>query len=304
MLNQPLKPMLLQPLHPSQINKGYKSSLKWDGFRILIHYDHGAVRAFTRHGTEVTLRFPELMNIKLPVKTAILDGECIAFDLTQAKDQPPKLWWDDAMARFNTKKESAVKQITRTLRAHFPLWDILFLNGKPLLNTSFMQRREALMAAVENSESLSITPLYDDGEALFLKAKELGLEGIVQYNPDAPIYLNTRSKNMVKIKAYQYITCQISSVRLKGGFGWGLTVDGRYVGVLEFPPSTEVLREFNKVSKQLIRHEHKSWMYIEPVLSCKIKFQCFTKEGKLRSPKFEEFCTPILCNEKAQDILY
>jgi len=39
--------------------------------------------------------------------------------------------------------------------------------------------------------------LYDDGQALFLKAKELGLEGICQYNPDTPLQLDTRSKNMV-----------------------------------------------------------------------------------------------------------
>jgi ATP-dependent DNA ligase len=293
MLNQPLKPMLLQPLQPTQIKKDWKSSLKWDGFRILIHYDHGAVRAFTRHGTEVTLRFPELANIKLPVKTAILDGECIAFDLTQPKDQPPKLWWDDAMARFNTKKESAVRQIATTLRAHFPLWDILFLDGKSMLKMGFMQRREALTAVVNPSETLSITPLYDDGETLFLKAKELGLEGICQYNPNAHMILDARSKNVVKVKAYQYVLCQVASVRLKGGFGWGLSINGSYVGVMEFPPSSDVIREFNQMSKQLIRGEKKGWRFLDPVISCKVKFQCFTKDGKLRSPKFEEFCTPI-----------
>ncbi|WP_077997768.1 ATP-dependent DNA ligase [Paenibacillus larvae] len=120
MLNQPLKPMLLHPLQPNQIKKNWKSSLKWDGFRSLIHYDNGKVRAFTRQGTDITSRFPELTKIRLPVKTAILDGECIVFDLTQPKDQPQKYWWDDAMTRFNTKNEAAVKRIASTLRAHFP----------------------------------------------------------------------------------------------------------------------------------------------------------------------------------------
>ncbi|WP_420831148.1 hypothetical protein [Paenibacillus artemisiicola] len=57
--------MLLQPIQPSEIKKGWKSSLKWDGFRIIIHYDHGSIRVFSRHGTEVTDRFPELQHIKL-----------------------------------------------------------------------------------------------------------------------------------------------------------------------------------------------------------------------------------------------
>ncbi|MCY9749075.1 DNA ligase [Paenibacillus larvae] len=267
--------------------------MKWDGFRSLIHYDNGKVRAFTRQGTDITSRFPELTKIRLPVKTAILDGECIVFDLTQPKDQPQKYWWDDAMTRFNTKNEAAVKRIASTLRAHFPLWDILYLDGVPMLDKSFMERREALSAIVQRSETLSVTPLYDDGQALFLKAKELGLEGICQYNPDAPLQLDTRSKNMVKVKAYQYITCQIASIRLKGGFGWGLTVNGKYVGVIEFPPSSDVIRAFNQISRQLVRGENKDWCFLEPVISCKVKFQCFTKDGKLRSPKFEEFCTPI-----------
>lgn len=294
MLNQSIKPMLLHPLQPNQIKKWNTNSLKWDGFRSLIHYDYGKVRAFTRHGTEITSRFPELAYIKLPIKTAILDGECIVFDLTQPTDQPPKYWWDDAMTRFNTKKESAVKQIATKLKAHFPLWDILYLNGTPMLKKSFMERRETLSSVVKASETLSVTPLYEDGKKLFLKAKELGLEGIVQYSPEASIQLGTRSKNMVKVKAYQYVICQIASTRLKGGFGWGLTINGRYAGVLEFPPNSDVIRAFNHISKQLIRTENKGWRYLDPIISCKVKFQCFTKDGKLRSPKFEEFCTPTL----------
>ncbi|QOS77204.1 hypothetical protein JNUCC31_20635 [Paenibacillus sp. JNUCC31] len=62
MLNQSIKPMLLYPLQPNQIKSWKNNSLKWDGFRILIHYDDGKVRAFSKHGTEITSRFPELLN--------------------------------------------------------------------------------------------------------------------------------------------------------------------------------------------------------------------------------------------------
>jgi ATP-dependent DNA ligase len=286
--------MLLQPLLPVEIKKCWGSSLKWDGFRILIHYDHGKVRAFSRHGTEVTDRFPELMQITLPVKTAILDGECIVFDLSQPLGQPHKLWWDDAMTRFNTKKARVVKQISQTLRAHFPLWDVLYVDGQSLLKKSFLERRDTLNAFVKSSNEISVTPIYEDGEDIFLKAKQLGLEGIVQYNPNALYYLDSRPKDViVKVKAYQYAICQISSTRRNGKFGWGLTMNGKYVGVMEFPPQTDAIRAFNKDSKHLIRGENKDWIFLEPLLSCRVKFQCFTKEGKLRSPKFEQFCTPL-----------
>lgn len=295
MLNESIKPMLLYPLQTDQIKSWKYNSLKWDGFRTLIHYDHGRVRAFSRHGTEITLRFPELLNISLPVKSAILDGECIVFDLTQPKDQSPKYWWDDAMARFNTKTEAGVKRIVTTLPAHFPLWDILYLNGKSLIHKSFKERREVLELVVKRSETLSVTPLYDNGHELFLKAKDLGLEGVCQYNGDAKMILDARSEDLqVKVKAYNWITCQIESTRINGAFGWGLSVEGKHVGILEFPPGSKELLAFNQISKQLTRGESKGWRYFEPLISCKIKFQCFTKTGKLRSPKFEEFCTTIV----------
>lgn len=291
MLNQPIKPMLLQPLQPEQIKPGWKSSLKWDGFRIIIHYELGKVRAFTRHGTEVTDRFPELQDIKLFAKSAILDGECIAFDLTQPAGQPPKLWWDDAMTRFNTKKPSAVRQIMRTLKAHFPVWDIIWLNGESLVKKTFMERRELLQAVVPSSETISITPLYDDGKQLFLNAQQQGLEGVVQYRDSSIIHLNARPQNaMYKIKAYHSEIFQITSIRT-GSFGWGLQQEGRYVGVIEFPPTKEIVRAFRAIAKQIKTGENKDWIYVEPVISCRVKFQCFTKDGKLRSPKFEHFCT-------------
>ncbi|QOS82566.1 hypothetical protein JNUCC31_20640 [Paenibacillus sp. JNUCC31] len=92
--------------------------------------------------------------VKLPVKSAILDGECIVFGLTQPKDQPPKYWWDDSMARFNTKIESEVKRIVTTLRARFPLWDILYLNGEPIiqktrLKNSVLRVRVSIMRMLQ-----------------------------------------------------------------------------------------------------------------------------------------------------------
>jgi DNA ligase 1 len=292
MLNKPLKPMLLQP-SPNVVTKtGWYHSIKWDGFRVFIHYDNGKSRAFTRHGNEITSSFyPELSRIKLPVRNAILDGECICFDQST---NPPKPCWEDVMARFHTKKELAVKHLSQSMPAHFPVWDVLLVDDKLIIKSSFINRREVLERIVPPSDVLSVTPLYQDGEHLFLRAKELGLEGICSYNgnpgPKSYYYLDSRPKDVwVKTKAYQYATCQVTSIR-KNKFGWGLSINGKYVGVLEFPPPTSVTQEFYKIANQIVCSENKDWIFLEPLLSCKIKFQCYTKDGKLRSPKFEEFC--------------
>lgn len=282
--------MLLQP-SPDVIDKTeWYHSLKWDGFRVLIHYDNGKCRAFTRHGNEITSSFyPELSRIKLPIRNAILDGEAICLDQST---QPPKPCWDDVMTRFHTKNEYSIKRLAQTMPVHFPVWDVLLIDDKPLLKSSFINRREALESIVPTSEVMSVTPLYQDGKQLFLRAKELGLEGICSYNgkPGASsyYYLDSRPKDVwVKTKAYQYAICQITSIRKKE-FGWGLSINGTYVGVLEFPPPSNVTKEFYQVAKQITRSENKDWIFLDPLLSCKIKFQCYSKKGKLRSPKLEE----------------
>jgi len=121
--------------------------------------------------------------------------------------------------------------------------------------------------------------------------QQQGLEGIVQYNGNATYHLDSRPQNViVKVKAYQYATCQISSIR-KSEFGWGLQMDGKYVGVIEFPPPKEFIQAFRSISRQIVIGENKDWIFLEPVLSCRVKFQCYSKDGKLRSPKFENFCS-------------
>ncbi|MEN1990752.1 hypothetical protein [Paenibacillus hubeiensis] len=147
---------------------------------------------------------------------------------------------------------------------------------------TFDKKRELLQTLLTPSGTISITPLYDDGLQLFLRVKQQGLECIVQYNSDAPYFLNARPKDVItKIKVYQYVTCQVSATR-KGVFGWGLQMDGKYVGIVEFPPHRNILSKFHYELKKLVRND------LEPVLSCKVRFQCFTKDGKLRSPIIEE----------------
>ncbi|MFC5470839.1 hypothetical protein ACFPPD_19300 [Cohnella suwonensis] len=138
-----------------------------------------------------------------------------------------------------------------------------------------------------------ISRSYANAEQLFQYTKDNGLEGTVNYNgtigPKSYYYMDARPDNVwVKTKNYQHAVCQISAIR-KGKFGWGLMIDGRYVGVLEFPPSASEKKAFFNVAKQIIRGENKEWIQLDPLLSCKIKYQCLTKKGLLRSPVFEGF---------------
>nr|WP_231978243.1 hypothetical protein [Mycobacterium sp. E3298] len=260
--------------------------VKWDGFRILIHYDNGSVRTWTREGNEVTDRFPELQRIRLNCKTAILDGECICF-------YEGKPSWEDSITRLLTKNAAKVNTLTKTMPAHFVVWDIILCDGGDLTSSSLLDRLGILQDIVTPSDALSATSMSKDGLGLFENVQSLGLEGIVSKNISNTVksryYIDSRPQNVwVKTKNYQYDTFQITGIRKKE-FGWSLSSDGEYRGVIEFPPSSEARKAFFRIAKQIKTGENRDWIFLDPVISCKVKYQSLTRSGKLRSPTFQEF---------------
>jgi DNA ligase-1 len=64
--------------------------------------------------------------------------------------------------------------------------------------------------------------------------------------------------------------------------------EGKYRGILEFVPPDE-RKAFYQVSKQLIQSENKNYIYLDTRIQCRVKFQCLSKKGLMRSASFVEF---------------
>lgn len=285
-LNVPFTPMTLKKSDIIPKDKNYIHQFKWDGHRGIIHYNQGLVRLFTREKNLIT-NYPEISSIQLPVKNCILDGECIVLD---NKKNPPLPCFESIMTRFHTKKDISVKRLLNSLPIHYVVWDIIYLNDKLLNKTPLHERIKILESIIKPSSKISITPSYNDGDLLYNNIVSIGAEGVVSKHRDS-IYVSGSASNKnvwYKIKNYQYTTAVIIGYRKKE-FGWGLSVDGKFAGVLEFSPMRKYLQEFYQNSKGLITKENREWVYLEPEIKCRIKFQCFTKDGKLRSPYFIEF---------------
>lgn len=259
----------------------YINQLKWDGFRCLFHYDRGQVRLFTRHQNECTVQFPEMKNVQLDVKNVILDGEMIVLDSNNIP------CFESVMSRFQASNELSVKRGSKTLPAHFVAYDILYLNDQNITKLPLEERLEYLYNTVHLSKEISASENYDDGDKLFNSIAEMGLEGIVSKRKGSTYTLDYRSYDWLKIKNYQYETVTIGALRKKD-FGWSLLHGDKYVGVMEFVPSDE-RKAFLEISKQLRKGEDKDWIYLEPLIKCKVKFQSYTKKGLMRSPSFVKF---------------
>jgi DNA ligase-1 len=147
---------------------------------------------------------------------------------------------------------------------------------------------ELLHELVSSNDLLSVVQSHDDGEALYESVKAAGLEGIVSKRRNSRYLLDHRSKDWLKLKNYQFDEVTISGIR-KNEFGCSLQFeDGRYAGICEFVPP-EARAVFRQISKQLVQSEDQSWTHLEPLIRCRVKYQCLTHSGLLRSPSFVEF---------------
>lgn len=278
MLNTLIKPMLLHK-SDSPPSGDLIHQLKFDGFRCLLHYNQGQIRLFTRHQNECTAQFPEILP-NLNCSTAIIDGEMVVMD-------GMKPCWESVMKRFQTTNPMSIKHLMTTLTAHFVAFDIIYVNNQSVASMPLIDRLNILEPIVQPSNSISICPSSSDGQRLFNRVKELGLEGICSKDLSSPYLLDTRSDYWLKTKNYLYETVTITGIRKKE-FAWSLSKDGEYVGTMEFV-TPEARKAFYHISKQITVKDTDDWRYVQPVIKCKVKFQSYTKSGLMRSPSFVEF---------------
>lgn len=260
-------------------NGNFVYQLKMDGIRCILSYDEGNSKLFTRHQNECTAQFTEIRP-SLPIKNAVFDGEMVVMNGI-------KPCFESVMQRLQTKNEQQIKHLSRTLPSHFVAFDILYLNGRDLTKLPLNERLEILNSVISPSNEISICPSSNDGIGLFNRTQELGLEGIVSKDLDSPYLLDTRSHHWLKTKAYLYEIVSIYGIR-KGEFGWSLSKDGQHLGIMEFVP-IEARKKFYQVSDHIISKDTDKWRYVQPLIKCEVKFQCYTKTGLLRSPSFVRF---------------
>lgn len=286
MLNQPFEPMILRKSEQVIRDNRYIHQFKWDGHRLLLHYERGKVRLFTREKNECTIQYPELKAIQLPIDSCILDGECIVIDKTS---NPPMPSFEDVMTRFHSSKAMSIKKLMKDIPVHFVVWDMIFLNGRSICDLPLADRLELLNQIISNNDSISITPSYNDGQSLFRNVVKIGGEGIVSKPSNSKYKFGSCSDENAwyKTKNYQFEVVQVGAIRKKK-FGWSLLHNDNYVGMLEFPPSKEISRAFYNFAKQITTKETGDWIILQPLISIKVKFQCYTREGKMRSPSFVE----------------
>ncbi len=168
-LFKPIKPMMADAAKIEDLKGKYAVEYKFDGIRIQIHIGN-KIKIFSRNLREITGFLPEIVEDFSSIeKEVILDGEVIAF---HKKPLP----FQYLMRKFRIKNKIDIPIKTF-------IFDILFLDGKELIDLEYRKRWEILKDITSNFKNLLpphiTTTKISEIKKFFDDAVKKGYEGIV-----------------------------------------------------------------------------------------------------------------------------
>ena len=121
-----------------------------------------------------------LAMLAITTPDAVLDGEICSLD-------------DEGRSRFSLLQEGGGIPV-------LALFDLLELEGEPLVDLPLQERRERLQQVVGSDGGVIVSPQFDDGPALLAAARQQGLEGVVAKKVDSQYKPGRRSPEWHKLK--------------------------------------------------------------------------------------------------------
>jgi bifunctional non-homologous end joining protein LigD len=250
---------------------------KLDGIRCLAF----GTRLESRNGLSLNGRFPTIAEA-LAGSTSTLDGEVVAFSGSQTSFQ-----------RLGQRGRAV----------YFYVFDILEREGRDLRDLPLLERKRVLREVVKPAGPIRITPYRrSSGIALYEEACRRGWEGLIAKRADSP-YVGKRSRDWLKWKcdAEQelviggYTEPKGSRIEL-GALLVGYWEDGglRYAGKVGTGFGRETLRDLAARLAPLRRDDSpfadaprlRSATWVEPRLVAQVGFTEWTRDGRLRHPRF------------------
>ncbi|MCX6783012.1 MAG: ATP-dependent DNA ligase [Candidatus Levybacteria bacterium] len=183
--------------------EGVHATPKYDGFRVQIHKNDDDVRMFSRNLEDMTHMFPEIIDgtrKQIMAKTAILDTEALAY-------QPESEEFLPFQETTKRRRKHNIAQMAEQLPLKAFVFDILYINGKSLLDIPLTERMTILADIVYDGDVLIPAPgkiLYDssDLQKMLDDSISKGLEGVVVKRTDSLYEAGGRNFNWVKLKRH------------------------------------------------------------------------------------------------------
>jgi DNA ligase 1 len=205
-LFSPIRPMLAERIKSAKeagekLGKEFAAEYKLDGERVQIHLGGDKVVLFSRRLENITSHYPDIVeNITKALKTEeiILEAEAVAINENTGEFLP----FQELMHR---RRKYNIDRIVSQYPITVNLFDIMYLNGKDLLNSTYEERRKKLEDITTENEFVKLVPKIivrseNEVEDFLENGINVGCEGLMLKVLDAPYRAGARGSNWLKLK--------------------------------------------------------------------------------------------------------
>ncbi|MCB0686778.1 MAG: non-homologous end-joining DNA ligase [Saprospiraceae bacterium] len=280
----------------------YLYEVKWDGIRVIIAIEEGVIKIRSRNQNDLTERFPELTNINdsFRISNGIFDGEIVCLD---SKGRPD---FKKVIGRMHSTSKSRIEKATKSNPAYCYLFDCLYLDGRSLVNEPIERRRIWCEDSVKKGTNYRMSQAIDDGIALWEAAGKHQLEGIMAKRRGSRYHMGRRSGDWIKIKYRQseevaiigYTEGTGDRVHTFGALHIAEKIDndliyrGKVGTGFDGQKMKEIISILHKVkiTDKPIKEktpDDKITTWINPEVTCEVKFASITNNGTFREPIFQ-----------------
>jgi bifunctional non-homologous end joining protein LigD len=290
------RPMLATSAKDVPAGGDWLFEVKWDGYRAIADIRGGEATLTSRNGNDLTTRFESVakaLERSLKTPDCVLDGEVCALD-------------EEGRATF-----SAMQQGKKGTRYVYVAFDVLEVEGEPLIDRPLTERQERLAALIDRRQRVvQLSETFDDGQALFEAAQKQRFEGILAKKRDSRYFPGKRTREWLKIKTHgrqEFVIAGYTrgqgrragrfgslilgyyegdELRYAGNVGTGFTDEeiDKLLGKLEplerKDPPFETVPKMPKIRKDAI-------VWVEPKLVAEVEFVEWTHDGRLRAPSYQ-----------------
>ena len=277
---------------------GWIFERKFDGMRCLAFRDGDRVRLLSRNRQSLNGTYPELIDALATQRTSrfVVDGEVVAFEGRRT-----------SFARLQGRLGITDPEVARAsrIRIYYYLFDLLHLDGKSTTDVPLTWRKRLLRSAIDFRDPLRNTPhRVGNGIAAYRAACQRGDEGVIAKLADSK-YDGRRSTNWLKFKCVRDQEFVVGGYTAPKGSRIGLGAlligyhEGRdlvYAGKVGTGFDQATLRSLHERLSDIeqdapsftrgLRHEAGA-RWVRPELVAQIGFTEWTRDGKLRHPRYQ-----------------
>lgn len=260
------KPMLAEEFDGNiyKTKEEYWYEIKLDGGRCIADNNGSSLGTvmWTRSGNHLNNQFPLIFKGLRKQPQGTFDGEIVVF-----KDGFTK--FPLFMKRAGTSNPISIDRMAKSIPAVFMVFDILELEGKPLIDKPLYERKSILQDVLVEDEYIKYTPHYFSHEELM---DTVNLEGIMLKDPKGKYDVGKRSRNWLKFKFRKETVLTI------------ISYEEHPKGILMYSEDGHKVNcngNISKIGKKLLDDGK--------IFKIETSYLERTKEGHLRDPAFKRY---------------